>query len=98
MDSQTVPPVAQIEAADVAASDLLLIMEPSHLHWMRRRLPRRFRLRRRCGGWCGICPPPLARHLPNELRRWNLLGTSSSRGKKSSIPVQGAGGVRCVHR
>lgn len=29
----------QIEAADVAASDLLLIMEPSHLHWMRRRLP-----------------------------------------------------------
>lgn len=29
----------QIETADVEASDLLLIMEPSHLHWMRRRLP-----------------------------------------------------------
>lgn len=29
----------QIGPADVAASDLLLIMEPSHLHWMRRRLP-----------------------------------------------------------
>jgi protein-tyrosine-phosphatase len=29
----------QIDSADVATSDLLLIMEPSHLHWMRRRLP-----------------------------------------------------------
>ena len=29
----------QIGMADVETSDLLLIMEPSHLHWMRRRLP-----------------------------------------------------------
>ncbi len=29
----------QVGPADVTASDLLLIMEPSHLHWMRRRLP-----------------------------------------------------------
>ena len=29
----------QIAAGDVDASDLLLIMEPSHIHWMRRRLP-----------------------------------------------------------
>ena len=29
----------QITGVDVEASDLLLIMEPSHLHWMRRRLP-----------------------------------------------------------
>ena len=29
----------QIDMADVESSDLLLIMEPSHLHWMRRRLP-----------------------------------------------------------
>jgi len=25
--------------SDVAASSLLLVMEPSHIHWMRRRLP-----------------------------------------------------------
>lgn len=29
----------QIDMADVESSDLLVIMEPSHLHWMRRRLP-----------------------------------------------------------
>ncbi|MEM9465679.1 MAG: hypothetical protein AAGA90_09920 [Actinomycetota bacterium] len=29
----------QIGPVDVETSDLLLIMEPSHLHWMRRRLP-----------------------------------------------------------
>ena len=29
----------QIGPGDVDASDLLLIMEPSHIHWMRRRLP-----------------------------------------------------------
>ena len=29
----------QVGPDDVAASDLLVIMEPSHQHWMRRRLP-----------------------------------------------------------
>ena len=29
----------QIDRHDVDRSDLLLIMEPSHIHWMRRRLP-----------------------------------------------------------
>ena len=29
----------QLSAADVDASSVLLVMEPSHIHWMRRRLP-----------------------------------------------------------
>jgi len=29
----------QLTMSDVAASSLLLVMEPSHIHWMRRRLP-----------------------------------------------------------
>ena len=35
----------QLELADVHRSSLLLVMEPSHIHWMQRRLRRRCRSR-----------------------------------------------------
>ena len=87
MVSPTPITVRQLELADVHRSSLLLVMEPSHIHWMQRRLPEALpiacSLKRAVQQLPMVSGSTLDERSPHST--WSPM--SSNHGRKSSTRV-----------